>query len=813
MFIIVQLTEQGRKNTELVLDVIFAYLAMLRRADVHESLYDSLATVQKLKWDWGGQGDPAETAEDMAERMTRVKPRDLLWADSIIELPDPRLVRSLLEKLTPTNMNVAFVKESSKAEEASSDTFQGLKVQTLQHYGIKYAVQNTSEVLDKSATSKWTEWLDDKSVNATSIERSIADLVKRGQVPVIPNAVLVPKCPGKIEGIPHALTFKHVHAAFSPYSNKEAVDTLLYGPTPDQLDLRRSSDSPYAKDPEVWYRSGWMMLSPKVSLTLSLRPLKTPTEPEMNTLQDLQLDLYGRLLGEEMTSRLVDITATGMSYEIGVGSSGVDFGFVGFAPSMHTLITKVLAEFNAFNKDPSLTPQVRWDRHLHQLREDLNTYSGLPITYAVADRNLLLTKGPHSRAEMLTALDKSEVTLKSVATCVSELLLSRQLHLTALAMGNMAEDEARTMIGDFLHNIESPSHVSMASEGGQVERLSPIVNIKKPVEVRKLNPRLGDKNDVAIVSVIVGVSTVESRVSLRLLGQILGTVAYNELRTNQQLGYIANGGEVQLSNVQLLSCAVEGDRLDADAMEASIHYVLTDLMPRRLKDLTDKEFTSYKHSLRQELLQPPLTVGDEFGHFTGPVDQGGIGFDLRNEMLKYLAGPLATKDTLNKEWKRIVLPKEGARKVVAVKYFANKDKAAASRSLEQAQKLWLEHKVPPGARVLLEREFNTTEHLTKVDSEERKKLAQSGGWFPTEQNLKLKDQNAASKEPLEVPQQIKDLIKKRKEEIDAFVDTPVEYTTTDLTKNKKRQSGGDSHHMRSVSMAPGASFLLAPGGS
>ena len=49
---------------------------------MNQGLYNSLVAVQKLKWDWAGQETPAETAKDLAERMTRVKLRQFM-ANSI----------------------------------------------------------------------------------------------------------------------------------------------------------------------------------------------------------------------------------------------------------------------------------------------------------------------------------------------------------------------------------------------------------------------------------------------------------------------------------------------------------------------------------------------------------------------------------------------------------------------------------------------------------------------------------------------------------------------------------------------------------
>jgi len=308
-----------------------------------------------------------------------------------------------------------------------------------------------------------------------------------------------------------------------------------------------------------------MVESPKVQLSISLRLLKTPDEPDFSALQEVQLDLYRRLLSEEVAPKLVDITNTGVWYGMSVGSDGLSFGFVGFAAIMPKLITQVLSEFNNFNSNSTLTPKVRFDRQLHQYREALETYSQLPISYAIGDRDVLLTKGSKSRAEYLEVLDKNLATLENSVTSVSDHLLSRQLQLTTLAMGNLGQDEAQDMIGEVVASIQSPENVEMAqSSDAKVERITPIVNLKNPVEVRKANPRHGDKNDVAVVSIISGLTTVENRVLLALISQIFSQVAFNELRTNQQLGYIANGGLVTLSNVQMLSAIVQGDRRDAD---------------------------------------------------------------------------------------------------------------------------------------------------------------------------------------------------------------------------------------------------------
>merc|ERR1719240_1214368 len=139
-----------------------------------------------------------------------------------------------------------------------------------------------------------------------------------------------------------------------------------------------------------------------------------------------------------------------------------------------------------------------------------------------------------------------------------------------------------------------------------------------------------------------------------------------------------------------------------------------------------------------------------------------------------------TKKTLLTEWEQLVLPTQGERKVISIKYFSHKEKVAERPTLEEARKAWMAQKVPTEALPLLEREFQATQYLDKADSQTRQKLVDAGGWFPTIENLKLKDKSEASTHPIQVPQQIKDIINARRDNIDAFLHAPIQYTTTDL---------------------------------
>jgi len=295
---------------------------------------------------------------------------------------------------------------------------------------------------------------------------------------------------------------------------------------------------------------------------------------------------------------------------------------------------------------------------------------------------------------------------------------------------------------------------------------------------------------------------VERRVLLGLLGSIFRPMAYNYLRTDLQLGYVATAGVGLISNVELISCHVQGHKQDADAMEAAIHHLSLDMMPKRLLDMPDSEFNAFKDAFRRHLQQPPMKPNDEFNRFKGPVDQGGVGFDLINEMLRFLEGPLVTKQAIQTEWQNLMFPAKGERALVVVKYFAKANATAIPprpnlRTLEQATKAWVAHNVSEDGQKLLKREFEKASILTEVDSVERKKLAQVGGWFPLDQHLKLQDESkSASKEPLKVPQLLKDLAQVRKQEMDSFIGKSSEYITNRRMDRHGPRSTATRHVLR-----------------
>jgi len=744
MYLQFQLTRHGSAYPYLVLDALFAYIAILRRStEASLPLYESLEKLARLRWNWPDLHGPMSTTRDLSEKMSRLPVQNILSGDTRIEKPDPKLVANRFKMLVPSKMNVAYVSHSNLDQAHESRRFMGSTPAKLKHFNVQYSVQQLDDVLNGSR-ERWNDWLGGYENEAGILGLLGEEIRRTGIKPLRPLELVQPSA---ITDIPRFIDQTHMFASQgedapmretteSKEEYKKNMAVWLYGVRPEPLQLRgnlQAVGGRYLEGAEVWYRSGWVSVSPKVSLSMLFRPPRTP-DVRITPLDDLNLEIYSHLLEDEIGPKLVDLTVRGTSYQVALDAQGLKFEFAGFPEDIPRLMEAVAKEFNRFNADLTLTEGARFQRAVDHLQEDLSVYSGLPGNYAIQDRNLILTKGSHSRKELLDALPK--VKHATAVESVWTHLLSKPLRLTALSMGNIKKETARTAIANFSNTINSARHDEKVAARGEVERVTPIVDISRPVEIRKKNPHSADPNDAVVVSIIVGVATVEDRVHMGILGQILRLVAYNELRTNKQLGYVVNAGMVLLSNVLVMSTMVQSQVTRAEHLEAAIEAVLTGTMPQRVEMLSDKDFDSYKDTFRRELLEPPYKTRQEVEHFWGPIAQGGKCFDLQHEMLRYIDSHNVTKTLLKSEWKKLAIPEEGMRRKVVVKYFAGE--VVNETAPDEAKEIWEKGGVPKDVLPLLERErVGKTVHYS-VDSHMRSQLVDEGGYFPTDEHCKLR---------------------------------------------------------------------------
>ncbi|CAE7024917.1 Psmb7 [Symbiodinium natans] len=157
---------------------------------------------------------------------------------------------------------------------------------------------------------------------------------------------------------------------------------------------------------------------------------------------------------------------------------------------------------------------------------------------------------------------------------------------------------------------------------------------------------------------------------------MLGTAAFDHLRTEQQLGgrltadatwldsqqvmmqvNLVWGGMGIQSNILYVKALVQGSKVNADEAEAAIEGLFTQIMPSILSNMTTKDFNSQVDAYRQQLLEPPLGASEEVGHFWSHIVQGGQCMNLLDEALQFLNSERCNKELLAETWNKLVFGK------------------------------------------------------------------------------------------------------------------------------------------------------------
>jgi len=693
-YLIFSLTPKGTANPVLVLDALMLYLSRMKAAGVDKKLYNSLAEVSKLMWDWSEVDGTEGTVQDLAERMTRLPKQDLLKGGSVITQQDPKLVKKLMDGLEVSNMNVGFVDPNFDTAAQPKE-----EIQTLPYYGVEYTVEDLKTKLgtsDSSQDSKATQDFLDKL-------QALDPKTEHAPKMVLPQA---------IKHIPQNITLDFAKAA--PGND---VITKLYGAKPEVI---LNDDGKQL----VWFRQGSMSTSPKVAFSAVLR-----TEggtADTSARDSLIFSIFSTMLSEELTPKTTDLTATGISYSLAVSPKQLSFSFRGFKHNLPQMMQVVLNKFH-HGVSPN---KPRFHRVVQDLREALEDKSGMPVEYAMKDLGLLLRKSVHSDEELLEGLKHIE--LEDVTSAVHQHLSDKSLQMTSFVTGNVAEAEAKHLNQKFEAGLTMKTSLPIS----KVEILDPVVNPGRRVEIRKHNPRAKDGNHVTAVSILYGVPEIGETSLLSIVGQVLGPLVFEELRTKRQLGYVVQGDVSLTSNVIRASVVVQGDVMKPDEVEPLIEWILAKLVPEKLANLTGAEFETYKESYIKGMLEPPLGLSSEVAHYWPLVERGGVCPDRALEELTFVKEKLTDKQQLLDVWNRLVLPGAGniTRSRAVVKYFSKSAfKEVPERPNEEQVRQALEDlKLSPAAIDLAMLENHNALVLDQASSKERDMvLALDGaGFYP-----------------------------------------------------------------------------------
>ncbi|ELO4692174.1 TPA: pitrilysin [Citrobacter koseri] len=192
-----------------------------------------------------------------------------------------------------------------------------------------------------------------------------------------------------------------------------------------------------------------------------------------------------------------------------------------------------------------------------------------------------------------------------------------------LVIGNMREAQVKTMARDIQQQL--------GANGSEWCRNKDVLVDKKQLVIFE---KAGSSTDSALAAVFVptGYDEYASSAYSAMLGQIVQPWFYNQLRTEEQLGYAVFAFPMSVGRQWGMGFLLQSsDKQPSYLWERYKAFFPT--AEAKLRAMTPEEFAQIQQAIIAQMLQAPQTLGEEASKLSKDFDRGNMRFDSRDKIV------------------------------------------------------------------------------------------------------------------------------------------------------------------------------------
>ncbi|GGO82751.1 peptidase M16 [Marinobacterium nitratireducens] len=361
---------------------------------------------------------------------------------------------------------------------------------------------------------------------------------------------------------------------------------------------------------ELWFQQDSDFRVPRADFFFSLQSSQANADATSSVLTAL----YTRMVNDALNETLYDAGLAGLSANLYPHLRGVSVRLSGFSERQPVLLDALLEAMARPTLDPA-----RFELLKRQLAQELaNERNDKPYNQTTGELyDLLLPQ--YSSTQRLAALEPLD--LAQLRAFIPRLLAKTSLR--ALAHGNLLPEDAIAMTRQVNERLRADAQVAVPPE-------IPVVQLKAGEALVQTLPI--DHADSAVTLYFQGADTrLKTRAAYGILGEMLASPFYNELRTEQQLGYIVFASPLPLRHVPGLAFVVQSPVADPVTLEQKIDAFLAD-MQSDVDSLVDGQLDAYRTSALSRLLEKESTLNQRSRRYWQELDNQELDFDSREQL-------------------------------------------------------------------------------------------------------------------------------------------------------------------------------------
>lgn len=349
---------------------------------------------------------------------------------------------------------------------------------------------------------------------------------------------------------------------------------------------------------------------PKANIALYLRNKEAMSTAKNQVLFSLN-DYLASLALDELNSQA---SVGGISFSTGQ-NDGVSFNVSGFTQHLPELMKSLLKGYASYQPTESQLSQAKsW--YLEQLD---SAEKGKAFELAIQPAQVLSQLPYTQRAERRKLL--SGITLQDLNAYRQMLLQKAAPEL--MVVGNMTEESSKALAGDIKSQLNCQGESWWHSSDLVVDKQT-LANMQKS----------GSSTDSALAALYVpqGYDEYTGIASSAMLSQIVQPWFYNQLRTEEQLGYAVFAFQMSVGRQWGLAF-VQQSNVKQPAYLLQRFQAFYPTAEKRLRGISKEDFAQYQAAMINELKQRPQTLDEEAGRFEKDVNRENSQFDSRARVI------------------------------------------------------------------------------------------------------------------------------------------------------------------------------------
>tara|TARA_R110002049_G_scaffold25549_9_gene89570 strand:- start:5037 stop:7901 length:2865 start_codon:yes stop_codon:yes gene_type:complete len=543
----ITLTEKGVAEHDRVLQLVFAYLDMLREKGPQNWLYDEQARLAELSFRFREPGNPSSYVTALANGMHYYAPRDVLRGPYVMNDYDQAVLTELMGHLRPDNALVMLSDADVDTDSVS------------RHYAVPYS----QRPLDASVI---TAGADDS-----------------------------------------AATELHLPAP-NEFIAEDVSLVSLPTPVPDVPTVGFESGRQ-----KIWYMPDEEFRVPRGAIYIKFRSNALGHSARQAALAGL----YTAVLTDAVNEFSYPARLAGLQFGFYQQARGIDLRLSGYNDRQLVLLDQLLDEIQTPSFDEKRFENIR----LNLVRALQNSVAKRPSTQVMEDLGEALRHGEWGEEAMIAVLE--EVNLQDLLDFAAQFW--REASAEALVYGNY-EKATTVRLADMLTRTLGDEPVAEVMPA-KVVKLAAGESLQYAVEV--------PHDDSVLAWYLQGAgNTWEDRAATALTAQIMKSGFFQQLRTEQQLGYVVAAFNWPQRDVPGLVMLVQSPRKDAADVDAAMQAFMAGLAP----NLSDAQFKRHRAALVSEILRPDKNLHERAQFYWSSIARGRYEFDGRETLAATVEG-------------------------------------------------------------------------------------------------------------------------------------------------------------------------------